>query len=175
VFPYESVIELNSLTVYPSARVSHRVPFGTGRAQQNYLERNECNYPTYNFNIFQELKSFFKLDFLSDQLLDCCSEPLRRFLVENDFYSKINEIRSNTNGRAQFYRRFFKWFYAFMVLKYVHFARDHYYANEDIVVCCSKLLRELNIETDPHSDAIQLLGQFRAIQKQEDLKMRAIP
>ena len=57
--------ELKDAFVYPSARVSDRVPFGTGAAMTKWMNDSENLNLTYNFSAFQDLKQLFdKVDFL---------------------------------------------------------------------------------------------------------------
>lgn len=142
-FPYGKVIELHSAIVYPSARISTRVPFGTGRAQQNYNTKQEEIYKTYSFKIFKDLKDFFDFDFFDNQIdYNFISPALNQFLKENQFKKKLNEIKNNTSSKQQFQKRFFDWFDAFLLLKFVHFARDNYYENNSIILEANNFLKE---------------------------------
>ncbi len=154
LFHYGKVIELNSAIVYPSARISTRVPFGTGRAQQNFIEKKETAFKTYSFTIFEDLKIFFAADLYENNFdLGLFSESIKRFLKENNFEDKLREIKNNTTSKQQFQKRFFDWFDGFMILKFVHFARDNYYPNNFILEEVNKLLqvsenRELKTEKE---------------------------
>ncbi len=154
LFHYGKVIELNSAIVYPSARISTRVPFGTGRAQQNFIEKKEETFKTYSFSTFEDLKVFFTADLYENTIdLNLFSEAIKQFLTENDFQEKLKEIKNNTTSKQQFQKRFFDWFDGFMILKFVHFARDNYYPNNFILEEVNKLLqvsehRELNTEKE---------------------------
>jgi len=60
LFQAETVGEINSTAVYPSARTSHRVPFGTGFAMKTMLEEGEQSvYYTYTPESFAVLQQFF--------------------------------------------------------------------------------------------------------------------
>ena len=134
VFHYGKVIELNTAVVYPSARISTRVPFGTGRAQQNFIDKKEKVYQTYSFQIFEDLRFLFSFDLYENTFdLEIFPSLLQQFLQENDLENKLKEIKNNTSSKAQFKKRFFDWFDGFMLLKFVHFARDNYYPNTSIL------------------------------------------
>lgn len=158
LFHYGKVIELNSSIVYPSARISTRVPFGTGRAQQNFIEKKEEIFKTYSFKIFEDLKTFFAFDLYENTVdLSLFSDVIKQFLKENNFEGKINEIKNNTTSKLQFQKRFFDWFDGFMLLKFVHFARDNYYPNTLILDEVNNLARK-NQNSDPFiSEKEQLL------------------
>jgi len=54
-----TVAEINDAFVFPSARVSDRVPFGTGAAMTKWMNEDEDLTKTYNFAAFQDLKRLF--------------------------------------------------------------------------------------------------------------------
>lgn len=143
IFHYGKVVELNTAIVYPSARISTRVPFGTGRAQQNFIEKKEEPFKTYSFSIFEDLKTFFAIDLYKNTFeVNLLSEAIKQFLKENNFEEKLKEIKSNTTSKQQFQKRFFDWFDGFMILKFVHFARDNYYQNNLILEEVNELLKK---------------------------------
>ena len=158
VFPYGKIIELNTAVVYPSARISTRVPFGTGRAQQNFIEKKDEVYTNYTFQSFEDLKLFFACDFYENSV-DTNSFPdsIKQFLLEVDFENKLNEIKNNTTSKQQFKKRFFDWFDGFMLLKYVHFTRDNYYPNNELSLEVSKILNKMGVSGTISSEKDQLL------------------
>ena len=129
VAPHGGLRQITKTVVYPSARVSQRVPFGTGRAQAEWL-RGERR-PTYHPTTFEELKTFFS--FVSDEYGRSEQETrarlsqlpllLQHFLQENQYVATVEALKASTSLRGAFERRFFAWFDGFMVLKYVHYVR----------------------------------------------------
>lgn len=120
--------ELTSACVFPSPRPSDRVPFGTGRAISKYLDGDQSIYPTYDPRTFADLKT------LLDQVSSIYTEAPQNvapsvlaFCEAENFETKLPELRENVRDLASFPKRFFQWFDALKALKYVHFARDHYY------------------------------------------------
>ncbi|HLF63983.1 MAG TPA: hypothetical protein VI603_09525 [Saprospiraceae bacterium] len=131
--------ELTSTTVYPSPRVSDRVPFGTGRAMTTALEGAPLT--TYNPQSFIDLKAFidvvpelyaFKGDLQNFFIQRDISLCVMHFLQENHFDKKLAELQSNTASQRSFMKRFFHWFDAFLLMKYVHYARDGWYGNVEV-------------------------------------------
>ena len=53
--------EISTTTVFPSARLSDRVPFGTGPILQKWMGGAEDLTQTYNFQAFADLKEFFSI------------------------------------------------------------------------------------------------------------------
>jgi len=117
--------ELNSTTVYPSPRISDRVPFGTGRAMQNYLSGEQKNYTTYAIQSFLDLKLLVEqLDNLYHNEIDL-PLSISEYLNTISFNENLKKIRQNSTSATHFKQLFFNWFNAFKVLKFVHFARKH--------------------------------------------------
>ena len=126
--------EINGTRVIPSPRPSDRVPFGTGRAVGQLLEA-EAMLSTYAPESFEALRSFFRsisklyqqeeaglVHFLEEQ-----PAAIRHFLEEQEIGKKMKELNQHTSSILSFEKRFFQWFNPFLIMKYVHFARDHYY------------------------------------------------
>ena len=158
VFPYGKTIELNTAVVYPSARISNRVPFGTGRAQQNFIEKKDEVYVNYSFQSFEDLKLFLAIDFYNNlNVASTFPDSIKQFLLEVDFENKLLEIKNNTTTKEQFKKRFFDWFDGFMVLKYIHFSRDNYYPNNELLKEVEKLLVTAGASLNLTSATEQLL------------------
>ena len=144
--------ELNSTRIIPSARQSDRVPFGTGKAVNDWIKSEEL--VTYHPNIFKDLKKFVYIITTSNyeterdfvEQFDSYPESIKEFLLENDFKNHIGRILKNSSSHNTFLSNFFGWFNAFFVLKYIHFARDHYYPNIPIVEAARWLGNELGLE-----------------------------
>lgn len=133
-----SFTELKSTRIIPSPRQSDRVPFGTGRAVNEWLKSNSLD--TYNPKTFIDLKVFTSLIeqfYLADKeeaitLIAKCSKAIQKFLSKHDFEHHLSEIKAKSGNISIFKNHFFGWFNAFQVLKYVHYCRDHYYSNISI-------------------------------------------
>ncbi|MCB0519107.1 MAG: glycosyltransferase family 2 protein [Saprospiraceae bacterium] len=127
--------EITTTKVIPSPRPSHRVPFGTGRAVGDML-KSGGQFLTYNPKTFQDMQVFFKnevpmLPQIKEvgRLYERLPDSIREFLQNNSFEEKLVEIQSHTSSEAAFLKRFWRWFDAFMVMKYVHFAREGFYGD----------------------------------------------
>lgn len=135
--PLGKIGEINTTTIHPSDRVSERVPFGTGHAIQKYLNQTNENYDTYNPRTFTELKYVFSniesLFHCSDSTSIGYTKGILHFLEDQEFEPALQKMKSQSPSFKIFKDRFNAWFDAFRVLKYVHFMRDNYYPNIDIV------------------------------------------
>lgn len=152
--------ELIATSVFPSPRVSDRVPFGTGRAMQNYLSNSDMSFTTYNFNSFIDLKVLVdNLDKLWEQEIEL-PNPVSFYLKTINFEDNLKKIKQNSTSLNHFKQLFFNWFNAFKVLKYVHFARDNYYRDGDVFEEANKLLTLLY---DLSSKPNEMLKRYRAL------------
>ena len=140
VFPLGKTRFIDTTCVYPAARISDRVPFGTGPALQKMLNGNQLTKLSYNVEAFKVLKVFFDkigLFFKKSQkeiencILDL-PESLLLFLKEDDFLSKIEEINRHTASLSNFRKRFFLYFNAFKILKYLNFVHPAYFEWADV-------------------------------------------
>lgn len=132
--------EINSTTVIPSPRKSDRVPFGTGRAIKEMLEEKRKIEYSYAFEVFKTLKNCFANVNTWYHKADEIDSKLIEFVGKEEFFRKIEEIKSNASSQDVFLNRFFQWFNAFQALKFVHFLRDNYYPNKSLKTEVPKLL-----------------------------------
>lgn len=138
MIPSGGFIEINDAVVYPSPRISERVPFGTGPAVKSVLADPDHNYYTYNPEAFTELKKLTSVtgnlwlmpDSKIDELTGQFGRGLSVFLTNNDWSEHIREARMNTAGEASFIKRFYGWFNMFMVVKYLNYVHVKGYYNK---------------------------------------------
>jgi hypothetical protein len=146
IIPLGGFTELRNTTVFPSCRASGRVPFGTGQAVSAWLDSDRKTYFVYSPKIFRDLKVFFEhSDRLHeiDQVEQICSRlspSLIEFLRSHGFSEALAEIRRHTSSLHSFRKRFFRWFNAFRVLKFIHFASAGYYPRVAVEEAAASLL-----------------------------------
>lgn len=132
IIPLGNFGEVLDTRVLPSPRPSNRVPFGTGRAVRSFAERGSL--PTYPWRAFLDLKSLFER--VPQMQMDVAVAPhsaaLETFLASQKFPEALAEIRANTAGEGAFQKRFFRWFDAFRVMKFIHHARDNFHGPGDL-------------------------------------------
>lgn len=68
---------------------------------------------------------------------------LRAFLEEGDFVQKISEINNNVASQVLFRKRFFDYFNAFRILKYLNFVHVGYWGKQTIEEAVTELFKEL--------------------------------
>lgn len=145
------VVDLMKTCVYPSSRISDRVPFGTGKAVGDIVTNLE-DYLTYNPKSFLLIEDFLKqLSYIyGSELISLTAVPnldttLRAYLEEQDFISKVQEMKYNTTDYPSFIKRFFRWFDAFRLMKCLHYLRDETYPNVSINNAIAFLFSKLGL------------------------------
>ena len=140
IFPLGKTIEICTTKVYPAARLSDRVPFGTGPALAKMIAGEEIVKYTYSFESFQILKSlfniidlFFKKDSETiEKQISKLSPELLKFLLNDNFISELEIINKTTSTLPAFRKRFFNYFNAFKILKYLNFMHPDYLELKDV-------------------------------------------
>jgi hypothetical protein len=135
VFPLGRTRFIDTTCVYPAARISDRVPFGTGPAIQKMLAGNQLSKFTYQVEAFRALKTLFdKVDLFFrkqeneiEESMKDLPDYLLLFLREDGFLRKMEEINQHTASFANFRKRFFHYFNAFKILKYLNFVHPAYF------------------------------------------------
>jgi hypothetical protein len=132
------VTEINDAFVYPSGRVSDRVPFGTGAAITKWMNDADDLALTYNFTSFLDLKCLFdRVDSLfrekvDEQFLVSLPLPVQEYLQTLNFSGKLDEINQNSSSLTSFRKRFFQFFDAFIILRFLNFAQQKFYQRQDL-------------------------------------------
>ena len=168
IIPLGNFSEINSTKVIASPRPSSRVPFGTGRSIQKWLDNETKIYKVYHPQIFMDLKIFIEtipLLYTTDfsTVAEKLPDPVKQFLKENNIEVKIKEVKENAGSQLQFIKRFYNWLDGFRMLKYIHFARDKFYGEIEITEAANLLLE---MKGSSHaSDLKELLMLFRDLDK----------
>ena len=158
--------EINSTTIYPSDRLSDRVPFGTGHAVNKYLEKGDPTYPVYAPAIFNDLKDFIDqipTIYESKHIIPSLPRSILAFLKAQDFEQNLAEIIDQTTDYPSFKKRFFQWFDGLKVLQFVHFCRDRHYENVPVMEAIKWLNEEYlspGIELTTKEDALIAFREF---------------
>jgi hypothetical protein len=172
LIPAGGYFSLNSTTVYPSPRESARVPFGTGAAVEKMLAKNETQFMTYNTLAFRDLSAFFGMlekifHSKPEELINLFPEfpeSLKIFLEDQNWVSKISEIKNNTSGFPTFRKRFFIWFNMFKVVKYLNFSHKSTFKKIPVTVAATELLTNMKMHPVIGNDT-GLLQYYRNLEK----------
>lgn len=141
------ITEINNILVYPSARVSDRVPFGTGASMTKWMNDSENLTLTYHFSAFLDLKQLFdRVDSLFrinsayyEEFNSSLPVSVQEYLQTLDFKGKLAEINQNSSTLSSFRKRFFQFFDAFIVLRFLNVAHQKHYSRQNL----SEAIRQL--------------------------------
>ena len=142
-----TIAEIRDAFVYPSGRVSDRVPFGTGASMTKWMNDSEDLALTYNFGAFRDLKFLFdRIDSLFritsenyPEFISTLPDSVQKYLETLDFTGKLTEINQNSSSIASFRKRFFQFFDAFIILRFLNLAHQKYYPRQKLSEAVSQL------------------------------------
>jgi hypothetical protein len=168
--PYGNI---SSTTVYPSPRISDRVPFGTGAAMKKWAEGNSELMLTYSFDAFLTLKPFFEnpkqLLGLNEkricEVFNTYPDALKSYIKQSEILKAILELQANCSNTITFIKRFFHRINAFWILKYLNFVHGEYFNYGDLYTESRRLLLEKGIEIDKDASPFQILEIFRNLDR----------
>ena len=139
------ITEINDAFVYPSARVSDRVPFGTGAAMTKWMNEDGDLTVTYNFAAFLDLKVLFdQVDTLfrnnaDDEFTTSLPISIQEYLQVLEFSDKLAEINQNSSSLSSFRKRFFQFFDGFIILRFLNLAHQKYYPQQNLSEAITQL------------------------------------
>ncbi|MBA4408469.1 MAG: glycosyltransferase family 2 protein [Bacteroidota bacterium] len=142
-----TITEINDAFVYPSARISDRVPFGTGASMTKWMNDAEDLALTYNFSAFLALKvlfdradSLFRIDAENYSVfMSSLPGSVQEYLQTIDFSGKLDEINKNSSSVSSFRKRFFQFFDAFIILRFLNLAHQNHFQRQNL----SEAIRQL--------------------------------
>ena len=158
--------------VYPSARPSQRVPFGTGKRIQRFLAGTHDEYLLYNPRIFEILAVWLEImrtpfnynesDILTKaRLID---PILESFLIKSDFAAVWSRIRKNVKDEKVMIRQFNDWFDGFKTLKLINYMSKEVYAPINMFTAVNEILNKLGMSEHKYGNDPDLEGQKNILQ-----------
>ena len=145
--------EINEACVYPSARVSDRVPFGTGAAMSKWMNEDGDLALTYNFTAFNDLKllfdsvdGLFRID-SRDLEIKRAEWPVsvQEYLAKINFSLKLQEINTNSSTLFSFKKRFFQFFDAFLMMRFLNESHPGFYPRQNLYEAIMQLQEQSKI------------------------------
>ncbi|HON17825.1 MAG TPA: hypothetical protein PK990_01495 [Salinivirgaceae bacterium] len=157
IFPLGGTRVATKAMVFPEARLSDRIIFGTGPALKEII-KNDLQYETYCRESFSEVRYFienirnmFDATIPTTKIIEQAPKSLRDFWTETHFIEKIEECRRNCNLENTFVKRIYKKFDAFQVVKFLNYSHQHTYRKSPVEIEAGKLLSSMNIAPDTTS------------------------
>jgi hypothetical protein len=158
--------EIKNTCVYPSPRISNRVPFGTGRAVSNRLINKVESQLTYSPKSIRLIKSInTSLPKIYNNSYEDLHEAVLHYLTSSPFTENLERMREISSDLHTFSKHFHGWFDGFRLMKLLHqLGENSEYRNIPVCDAAQWLLGELGIP--PSSDINGLLQQFRNLDRE---------
>ena len=120
------ICEIQKTMVFPSARISQRVPFGTGKRMADALLEGIKDFPVYDFRVFICLRNLLTavsthVDKGADIIFTCLNNSdTREFLESREFPVLWERFQRQYKTRDAILAAFHRWFDGFVTLKFIH-------------------------------------------------------
>lgn len=116
--------------VFPSDRVSDRVPFGTGKAVGDIVENGR--WLTYHDQCYRDLGMLLSavekgVSNSAADIMNTVPQSCFGWLESRKFESVWPKLRANSRDNKMLLQRFHEWLDAFQTLKLIHFLSDSVY------------------------------------------------
>lgn len=167
LIPLGEIGEVKTTTVFPSSRLSNRVPFGTGPSLQRYLNGNNDLELTYPLESFEIVKTFLKkIETLYSTKAQISSsfftehKVFQNFLTDNDLIKAFVELKKNCSSPEVFTKRFFHLFNAFVILKWLNYAQQNGYEKTNLLVQSQLLAEKFGTTPDKIPNDPKLMLKF---------------
>lgn len=150
--------EINTTRVYPAARISTRVPFGTGATMADAANKPVTSYhPQVYLHLARLIKAL--------NALACdgaaVPQPYARFLQTMRFGPWLEKTRANVSGPAMLADRMRRWLDGFRTMKFVHWLTELRYPRVAVDVAARAIAARYQLDaTGTHN---QLLNRFRQL------------
>ena len=124
------ICEIQKTMVFPSARISQRVPFGTGKRMADALLEGIKDFPVYDFRVFICLRNLLTavsthVDKGADIIFTCLNNSdTREFLESREFPVLWERFQRQYKTRDAILAAFHRWFDGFVTLKYIHWLTE---------------------------------------------------
>ena len=155
--------------VYPAARISNRVPFGTGAALKRWEEGDPELLSVYALKIFETLQPLF-LDpgFLFVQEQEAWAEKTAKFdpLLQDYISStgtlpRLQELKKNCADASTFTKRFYHLINAFWIIQYLNNCEKTEGGTANLVYEAYRLLKILQPNTPGKLSVREMLEGYR--------------
>lgn len=151
------VDRISGTTVYPSARRSDRVPFGTGARVGRFLDGERDEHLLYHPESYRILRDWLRSvtgqpERSGIELLESARDiapELAAFLEALSFGEVWDRIRKNAANTEQTVRQFHRWFDGFRTIKLIHHLRDHGFPDQDMFPAIRTLFQAAGLPEPP--------------------------
>jgi hypothetical protein len=172
------IAQVRGTIVYPSARASNRVPFGTGRSVSRLLGKEEGAVLFYQKDCFQILRDWLalvaqNLESEGEEIragAEKISAPLAAYLDRIHFIPVWNKLRKNFRDPPNLMSAFHGWFDGLKTMKLIHDLSAGPMPRKEPESAMPELLRWAGLESIKEID--QQLDLLREIQNGEPFESK---
>lgn len=167
-----NICRVDEAKVFPSARRSWRVPFGTGQRVNRFFAGTHDEYSLYNPVGFEILRKWHEV-FFNNKILsvedyleyaECVDSSLKEFLIEQSFPDAWNKILNETTKQDQLQKQKYFWFDGFRTLKLIHFLRDSKYPAINIFEALDQMFAKYSVQIDKNNHTQDWQTHFEYLQ-----------
>jgi hypothetical protein len=125
-----AICEINKTMVFPSARISWRVPFGTGKRMAEAALNGREPLLVYDFRVFVSLREFLTAvsthtDAGTERICaELTNHSTSEFLESRRFSRIWGHFQQQYKTRDAMLAAFHRWFDGFVTLKYIHWLTE---------------------------------------------------
>lgn len=167
--------QINDATVCPSARISHRVPFGTGAALKKWESGDRELHSAYSLESFRSLKGLFADPgfFFTRERADWeertaqLDQNLQNYLSSAGTPDRLAGLKNNCSTISNFMRRFYHEVNAFWIIQYLNINEMNPGGRGKLLEEATLLLRELGTEPSANLTPREMLEVFRKLDRQQ--------
>jgi hypothetical protein len=158
-------------TVSPAARISHRVPFGTGAALKKWEAGDPELHSAYSLESFRTLKGLFSdpgFFYTVDRSdweagISQLDQNLQDHLSGTGTLERLSELKRNCSNITNFLKRFYHEVNAFWIIQYLNINELNPGGKGKLLEEATALLRELNTGPSENLTPREILEVFREL------------
>ena len=165
VASYGGVARIGDTVVRPSPRISHRVPFGTGRALGKAADIGDPTHRTYPWEAFESLAG------LGASLREACAkgvwsmeglpEPMSEYAIAVGLETQLREALVSSPDPGRRWRASLQRIDAFWVMKWLNHARDQHFGSRPVVIEAARAWKAASMPPTTEERAAGWLMRYR--------------
>ncbi|NNF61504.1 MAG: hypothetical protein HKN06_09280 [Gammaproteobacteria bacterium] len=164
-----SVGEINETTVFPSARVSTRVPFGTGAAMGRAQTEAQTTYAPAAYRELQVFQRTLHASVRNDQPMPSEYEP---FLDSMGYATWLNKTRANVASMDSLAAQLVRWLDGFRTMKFINWLTGSRYPRVPVAEAAREIISWHDLSAA--DDSRGLLEQLRELDRESDRSDRRV-
>lgn len=154
IVKYGQLLLYNECKVFPSPRISHRVPFGTGPAIAENLKQVDSRYPLFHYSCFDDIAQTYQQ--IDDLFYQDIHTPLIDFINQHfPDEDRWKELRANYKTLPMFQKAFHHQIDGLRIFQYIRYAQQQIHQND--TACLSEYFHRFYPENKDLSLQLPLL------------------